>query len=160
MNIGPDKVVAFHYTLSQIGGEQLESTIGAEPMTYLHGHRNILPALEREMTGRQVGDTFQVTLQPEDAYGPRRENAGQRVPIKHIRYRGRLAPGMMVHINTDEGPRPVRVVKVGKFNVDVDTNHPLAGLALSFSIDVVDIRDATAEELAHHHAHGPGGHAH
>jgi len=160
MQIARDKVVYFHYTLSQVGGEQLEASEKAEPMTYLHGHKNILPALEHAMLGKGPGDNFQVTLQPAEAYGVRHENSVQRVPIKHLRHKGALRPGMTVHINTDKGPRAVRVIKVGKFNVDVDTNHPLAGLSLSFDIDIVDVRDATAEELAHGHVHGAGGHAH
>lgn len=160
MQIERDTVVYFHYTLSQVGGEQLEASDDTEPMTYLHGHNNILPALEKAMLGKQAGDALQVTLEPHEAYGERRDGAAQRVPIKHLHHQGRLRPGMTVRLNTDQGPRPVRVVKVGKFNVDVDTNHPLAGLSLSFAIRIVDVRAATPEELAHGHVHGPGGHAH
>ncbi len=160
MQIAQDKVVSFHYTLSMVGGEQLESSEKTEPMTYLHGHGNILKALEFAMKGKQAGDTFQVTLEPAEAYGARHEGAERRVPIKHLMYSGKLQPGMSVKINTDSGPRDVRVIKVGKFNVDVDTNHPLAGLSLSFDIEIVDVRDATAEEIAHRHVHGVGGHQH
>ena len=160
MQIDQDKVVSFHYTLSMVGGEQLESSEKTEPMTYLHGHGNILKALEYAMGGKQVGDTFQMTLAPAEAYGERHEGAEQRVPIKHLMYSGKLRPGMTVKLNTDNGPRDVRVIKVGKFNVDVDTNHPLAGLSLSFDIDIVDVRSATAEEIAHRHVHGEGGHHH
>lgn len=160
MEIGQDKVVSFHYTLSIVGGEQLESSEKTEPMTYLHGHGNILKALEYAMGGKRAGDTFQATLAPAEAYGSRHEGAEQRVPIKHLMYSGKLRPGMTVKINTDNGPRDVRVIKVGKFNVDVDTNHPLAGLSLSFDIEIVDVRDATTEEIAHRHVHGEGGHHH
>lgn len=160
MQIDQDKVVSFHYTLSMVGGEQLESSEKTEPMTYLHGHGNILKALEYAMGGKQAGDTFQMTLAPAEAYGERHEGAEQRVPIKHLMYSGKLRPGMTVKLNTDNGPRDVRVIKVGKFNVDVDTNHPLAGLSLSFDIDIVDVRSATAEEIAHRHVHGEGGHHH
>ena len=160
MQIDQDKVVSFHYTLSMVGGEQLESSEKTEPMTYLHGHGNILKALEYAMGGKQAGDTFQMTLAPAEAYGARHEGAEQRVPIKHLMYSGKLRPGMTVKLNTDNGPRDVRVIKVGKFNVDVDTNHPLAGLSLSFDIEIVDVRSATAEEIAHRHVHGEGGHHH
>lgn len=160
MQIERDTVVCFHYRLSEVGGEHLEASETAEPMTYLHGHGNILPALEHAMLGKQAGDTFQVTLEPGEAYGPRRANAEQRIPIKHLLFKGKLRPGMTVKINTEKGPRDVRVVKVGKFNVDVDTNHPLAGMSLSFDIDIVDVREATAEEIAHRHVHGAGGHQH
>ena len=160
MQIEQDKVVSFHYTLSKVDGDQLESSEKTEPMTYLHGQDNILKALEYAMGGKQAGDKFQVTLAPAEAYGSRQENAEQRIPIKHLIYTGALRPGMTVKIKTDKGPRDVRVIKVGKFNVDVDTNHPLAGLSLSFNIEIVDVRDATAEEIAHRHVHGAGGHQH
>lgn len=160
MHIEHDKVVSFHYTLSQEDGEQLESSDKTEPVKYLHGRGNILPALEHAMRGKQPGDNFKITLDPAEAYGPRRENAEQRIPIKHLAYDGKLRPGTRVQVNTEKGPRDVRVIKVGKFNVDVDTNHPLAGLSLSFAINIVDVRDATAEEIAHRHVHGPGGHDH
>ena len=160
MQIEQDKVVSFHYTLSQVGGEELEASDKTEPMTYLHGHGNILKALEYAMAGRQAGDHFEVTLEPAEAYGARRDGAEQRIPIKHLLYTGKLRPGMTVKIKTEQGARDVRVIKVGKFNVDVDTNHPLAGLSLSFNIEIVDVRDGTAEEIAHRHVHGTGGHQH
>lgn len=160
MQIAPDKVVTFHYTLSEIGGQELEASDPAEPMAYLHGHHNILPALEHAMRGKQAGDNFQLTLEPAEAYGIRRDDAEQRIPIKHLIYQGKLRPGMRVKVKTEQGLKDVRVVKVGKFNVDVDTNHPLAGLSLSFTIEIVGVRDATRDEISHGHAHGAGGHAH
>jgi len=160
MKIERDAVVYFHYTLRQVGGDELEASDASEPMTYLHGHNNILSALERALTGKEPGDALEVTLAPHEAYGERRDDAEQRVPIKHLQHKGPLKKGMTVRLNTEKGPRPVRVVKVGRFNVDVDTNHPLAGLSLSFDISIVDVRAATGEELAHGHVHGPGGHAH
>ena len=86
----------------------------------------------------------------------------QRVSIKHVVSRGvkKFKPGMVVQVNTEHGPRDVRVVKAGLKTLDVDTNHPLAGRTLVFEIDIVNVRDATAEELAHGHAHGEGGHQH
>jgi len=160
MKIEQDKVVYFHYTLSKVGGEQLESSAKTAPMTYLHGHGNILPALEHAMRDKHTGDTWCTLLTPAEAYGTRRENADQRIPLKHVLTKGKLRRGQTVQINTASGPRDVRVIKVGKFNVDIDTNHPLAGLALSFDIEIVNVRNATAEEIAHRHVHGVGGHAH
>jgi len=84
----------------------------------------------------------------------------QRVPLKHLRARGRLRPGMVAAVETEHGARQVTVVKVGKFNADVDTNHPLAGRTLSFDIEVLEVRAASEEEIAHGHAHGAGGHHH
>jgi FKBP-type peptidyl-prolyl cis-trans isomerase SlyD len=97
---------------------------------------------------------------PEQGYGLRNENAIQRVPLKHIATRGPFTPGQMVVVNTRDGGRQARVVKVGHFNADLDLNHPLAGKTLTFEIEIVDVRPATEEELAHGHAHGPDGHGH
>ncbi|MBP8926827.1 MAG: FKBP-type peptidyl-prolyl cis-trans isomerase, partial [Pseudomonadales bacterium] len=131
-----------------------------EPISYLHGHGNILPALEESLLGKAAGDTLEVTLAPEQAYGIRHANAEQRIPLKHIAYRGKLQRGMVVSVQTEQGSRQVTVLKVGKFNVDVDTNHPLAGRVLNFAIEVLEVRVASEEEIAHGHAHGEGGHHH
>lgn len=160
MSIEKDKVVYFHYTLSGEDGQTFETSTGSHPMTYLHGHNNILPALEAEFIGKNEGDQFQVTLPPEKAYGMRNEEGVQRIPIKHLATKGKLQKGMAVKVNTDKGLRDVTIVKVGKFNVDVDTNHPLAGKTLTFDISIEEVRDAEAEELSHGHVHGEGGHQH
>lgn len=160
MNIAKNSVVTFHYRLSDADGAEIETSRDGEPTLYLHGHRNILPALEDAFSGRTVGDTFSVTLSPDQAYGRRREGASQRVPIKHLAGRAKPRPGTLVGINTEQGVRQVTVLKVGKFNVDVDTNHPLAGKTLTFDIEVVAVRQAESDEIAHGHAHGVGGHQH
>lgn len=161
MNISKDKVVSIHYTLTEEGGKELENNRDALPMTYLHGHGNLMSALESELEGLEKGASKTVSLQARDAYGERSENAVQRVPQKHLlgKYK-RLMPGMIVRVNTNHGARSATVVKAGKFNVDLDMNHPLAGKNLVFNVEVADIREATAEELQHGHAHGPGGHHH
>lgn len=82
------------------------------------------------------------------------------MPIKHLATQGKLVPGQVVAVRTDKGLRRVVVQKVGKFNVDVDLNHPLAGKTLVYEVEVVAVRDASAEELAHGHVHGVGGHQH
>lgn len=164
MQIGADSVVSFHYRLSETGGELLESSYAADPTLYLHGHGNLLPALEEAFIGKQLGDKFTVDLQAEQAYGLRKEGATQRIPIKHLHnyaaIKNKLKPGMQVAVNTQQGPWDAVVLKVGKFNVDIDSNHPLAGKALTFEIEIVELRAATADELAHGHAHGVGGHHH
>jgi FKBP-type peptidyl-prolyl cis-trans isomerase SlyD len=163
MEIATNKVVTFHYKVADTQGSFSESSEGGDPVAYLHGRGNIVPGLENELRGKQAGDEFQVTVPPEDAYGHRDDTALQRVPIKHLIRPGRLAPGKVVAINTERGEVPATVLKVGRFNVDVDLNHPLAGKTLVFDVKVVDVRDATEEELAHGHAHGPvhaHGHAH
>src|SRR5690554_4035490 len=160
MNITDNKVVYFHYRLSEVGQEPLETSDSDAPAAYLHGHGNILPALEAAMAGKQAGDEVTVTLSPEEAYGQREEGRQQRVPIKHLVTRGKLRPGMAVKVNTADGPVDARIIKVGKFNVDLDLNHPLAGMSLTFDIRISEVREATAEEIAHRHVHGTGGHHH
>ena len=160
MNIAKDTVVQFHYTLKIDQGEQIETTEGKDPMAYLHGHSNIIPGLEKALEGKAVGERFSVTVEPQDGYGVRQENAMQRISLKHLQGARKWKPGMMAFVETDKGYRQVTVVKVGKFNADVDTNHPLAGMTLVFDIQIADIREATADEKAHGHAHGVGGHHH
>ena len=157
MNIEKKKVVTFHYTLSDEQGEQLESSRESDPMTYLHGVGNIIPGLEKALAGKAAGDRFEVNVEPAEAYGERNENGIQRIPAKHFKQVGRLKPGQVVVMQTREGPRQLTVVKVGRFNVDVDTNHPMAGLSLTFEVEVTDVRDATDEEISHGHVHGKGG---
>lgn len=157
MIVADRKVVSFHYTLSNAQGEELESTRDRQPMTYLHGARNIIPGLEKALVGKVAGDRFQVTIEPADAYGERRPGNIQRIPAKHIRDAKRLEPGQLVSIRTRRGPVQASVVKVGRFNVDVDANHPLSGQTLTFEVEVTAIRDATGEEITHGHVHGAGG---
>lgn len=160
MNISKDTVVQFHYSLKDDKGELIESTEGKDPMAYLHGHSNIISGLENALEGKAVGDSFSVTVQPKEGYGERQEDATQRISLKHLQGARKWKPGMMAFVETDNGYRQVTVLKVGKFNADVDTNHPLAGKTLVFDIQVSDVREASADEKAHGHAHGVGGHHH
>lgn len=160
MNISKDTVVQFHYSLKDDKGELIESTEGKDPMAYLHGHSNIISGLENALEGKAVGDSFSVTVQPKEGYGERQEDATQRISLKHLQGARKWKPGMMAFVETDNGYRQVTVLKVGKFNADVDTNHPLAGKTLVFDIQVSEVREASADEKAHGHAHGVGGHHH
>jgi len=164
MSISANKVVSFHYRLSEVDGGLLEESYGAEPTLYLHGHNNLLEALEEAMDGKGQGDKVSVAITPEQGYGERKDGAIQRIPIKHLtdheKIKNRLKPGMKVAVNTQNGPWEAIVLKVGKFNVDIDSNHPLAGKHLNFEIEITEVRDATKEELQHGHAHGVGGHHH
>lgn len=162
MKIENDKVVAFHYTLTNKDGETLDSSREREePMNYLHGAGNIIPGLEKELEGKAVGDAFQVTVPPAEAYGERNEENIQRLTLKKLGVSAnQLQPGMILNLQTSNGPAQVTVLKVGRFNVDVDANHPLAGQPLNFDVEVMDVRDASDEEKQHGHAHGPGGHPH
>ena len=162
MNIEDKKVVAFHYTLTNDEGETLDtSRERGEPMLYLHGASNIIPGLEKAMAGRQAGDSFEVSVPPEEGYGERREANVQRLALKKLGVKpNQLQPGMILNLQTHQGPAQVTVLKVGRFNVDVDANHPLSGHTLNFDVEIVEVRDATEEEQQHGHAHGPGGHDH
>jgi FKBP-type peptidyl-prolyl cis-trans isomerase SlyD len=157
MTIQENKVVSFHYTLTNQDGEQIESSRDQQPMTYLHGANNIIPGLEKAMAGKSAGDEFQVTVEAAEAYGERSEDKLHRIPAKHFKNLNRLMPGQVVALQTQQGQMQVTVVKIGRFNVDVDANHPLAGQALTFDVEVTGIRDASDEENAHGHVHGPGG---
>jgi FKBP-type peptidyl-prolyl cis-trans isomerase SlyD len=160
MSISDNDVVSFHYTLKNDSGETLESSHGHEPVVYLHGQGDMIPGLEKAITGKKTGDSFSVTVPPEEAYGPRQEDAIPRVSVKHLHGAKEWKPGMMAIVETDHGPRQVQVVKVGKCMVDVDVNHPLAGMTLNFDVEITEVRAATEEELQHGHVHGPGGHHH
>lgn len=160
MQIAKNTVVSFHYTLADTDGSPIESSEGGEPSLYLHGSRGILPALEKALSGHDAGERVEVTLSADQAYGPRREGMQQRIPAKYLKHEGKLRPGQVVRYRDDKGVQQATVIKVGKFAVDVDSNHPLAGRSLHFTIDIVDVRAASTEEIAHGHAHGPGGHQH
>ena len=164
MLIAADKVVTFHYRVSAPGHAAFEESYGEMPVVYLQGHDHMLPGLDEALAGRRAGDRFTVTLAPDKAYGLRRDDAIQRISLKHVVNPGikkmSYKPGTVVRVNTDTGPQDVTVVKAGLKTIDIDTNHPLAGKTVTFEVEVVDVRDATAEEIQHGHAHGKGGHPH
>ncbi|MBR9910364.1 MAG: peptidylprolyl isomerase [Gammaproteobacteria bacterium] len=160
MQISADKVVSFHYRLREEGGEVFEDSQEDGPVLYLHGHGGMLPGLEEALEGKSEGESFDVTLSPEKGYGQRKEGAVQRVAKKHLLTKGKITPGMVVQLSTEHGPQEATVIKVGLKTLDIDGNHPLAGKSLAFSVDVLEVRDATAEEISHGHAHGAGGHHH
>jgi FKBP-type peptidyl-prolyl cis-trans isomerase SlyD len=160
MQVENNTVVSFHYQMHEVGGDYSEDSTGGDPMLYLHGYRGVLPGLEDAMAGRSPGDEFSVTLEAKDAYGLRDEDGIKRVPVKHLLEPKKPRVGDIVLINTRDRKVRATVVKLGRFNVDVDTNHPLAGKTLQFDVQIVDVREATMEEVAHRHAHGPGGHQH
>ncbi|WP_286235627.1 FKBP-type peptidyl-prolyl cis-trans isomerase [Thalassotalea sediminis] len=160
MNISDNKVVQFHYTLKDDQGQEIESSNGSDPLAYLHGHKNMIVGVEKALTDKKVGDKFSVTVEPADGYGERDENAVQRVPAKHLQGAKKWRPGMQAVVQTEQGARQVTVIKAGRFMVDVDVNHPLAGKTITFDIEVIDVREATEDEISHGHAHGVGGHQH
>ncbi len=162
MKVEQNKVVSFHYTVTDGGSEPVDSSRErGEPLTILVGHGNIIAGLEIALLGRSAGERFEVSVAPADGYGEWRANFTQRVPKKYFQDADNLRPGDSTVLNTREaGPRMVVVHKIGSSVIDVDLNHPLAGKTLQFDVEITDVRDATPEEIAHRHAHGSGGHEH
>ena len=159
MKIEDNSVVRFHYTVSEPGHGQIESSREIEPLSVLIGHGNIIAGLESAMRGREAGESFEVTVAPGEAYGDRREGLVQRVPRKHFKG-AKLTPGMQVMLPTDQGQRAMTVKKVGISVVDVDLNHPMAGKTLTFDVQILVVREAITEDVSNKHAHGDGGHPH
>ncbi len=160
MQVSENKVVSIHYTLTNEKGEILDTSSGGEPLAYLHGMGNIIPGLEKALTGKSVGDSMNVTIPPEEAYGLRDESRMQTVPRSAFEGIERIEPGMQFQAQSEHGPVMITVAAVEGDTVTVDGNHPLAGETLVFAVEITDIRDASPEELAHGHAHGEGGHQH
>lgn len=159
MSISKNSVVEFHYTLSE-AGQEIESSTQSEPLTYLHGQGAMLPGLENAIEGKSVGDKFEVTLSPEESYGERRDDAIQRIPLKHLQGAKVWKPGMTAIVESNQGRHQVTIIKVGRFNADCDLNHPFAGKTLTFAVEITSVREATEEELSHGHVHGKGGCGH
>lgn len=160
MQIATDKVVHIHYTLTNDEGEILDRS-DQGPLAYIHGAGNIIPGLEDALTGRAVGDKFDVSIAPADAYGERNDDLVQAVPKSAFEGIDReIEVGMQFHAQSPEGIQLLTVVGVEEDDVILDGNHPMAGIGLNFAVEVVAIRDATSEELDHGHVHGEGGHHH
>ncbi len=152
--------VSIHYTLTDDAGDVLDSSIGREPLTYLHGSGQIVPGLEHALVGRAAGDAFSVDIAPEDGYGPRSESMVQVVPRAAFQGVARLEPGMQFEAGGDQGSLSVVITAIDGDQVTVDGNHPLAGQTLHFDVEVTAVRAASAEEVLHGHVHGTGGHTH
>lgn len=162
MQVKRNTVVEFHYVLTDDEEQkELESTRNGHPSYILHGHHNVVRGVENALAGRSLGERFSVTLDPAEAYGPRREDALQRISKKYFAQPKKLRPGLVTQIRSEQGTRSVKIVKVGTKMVDVDLNHPLAGRTLTFDIEIMNVRQATREEIAHGHAHANAhGHTH
>jgi FKBP-type peptidyl-prolyl cis-trans isomerase SlyD len=153
-----DRIVAMNYTLTDPSGKVLDASEG-EPLEYLQGHQNIIPGLERELAGLKPGDKKQVVVQPGEGYGER--NADLQFMLPLAQFGGQMPePGMMVQIQSDEGVMMASIVGTEGEQVRLDANHPLAGQTLHFDVEIVSVREASAEEISHGHPHGPHGHHH
>lgn len=160
MNISKNSIVTLNYTLTDDENETLDTSVGGEPLVYLHGAQNIIPGLEEVLEGKKKGDKFKVAIPAEKAYGEHMEEMIQHIPKNQFPTDQQLQPGMKFQANSPQGPIVLTVIEVGETDILVDGNHPLAGENLNFDVEVADVRAATAEELTHGHAHGPGGHHH
>ena len=160
MEISADRVVTIHYTLKDDAGTILDSSAGGEPLAYLQGHGNLVAGLERALEGRQEGNSLAVVVSPADGYGTRDESLVQRVPKRSLQGSGAVKKGMQFQARTEDGMRLFTVAAVIGDMVTLDGNHPLADQTLHFEVQIVGVREATAEELEHGHVHGAGGHHH
>jgi FKBP-type peptidyl-prolyl cis-trans isomerase SlyD len=157
MEITDGIVVAMDYALKDDEGTLLDQSQPDQPLTYLHGHKNIIPGLESALAGKKVGDSVEVRVAPEDGYGEPNPALEQVVPRDRFQGIESLEVGMQFQASTEQGPVSVRVVKVEDEDVTVDGNHPLAGKHLNFNVTVQDVRAGTEEEIAHGHIHQGGG---
>ncbi|MDK2011005.1 MULTISPECIES: peptidylprolyl isomerase [Deinococcus] len=158
MNITQDKVVELDYTLT-VNGEVIDQSEPGEPLVYLQGHSNIIPGLERALEGKAVGDELQVTVQPEDGYGERDEENVEELSRED--FEDDIEVGATYYAQAEDGSViPFTVMDVSGDTVKVDFNPPLAGMVLNFNVKVLNVRDATPEELDHGHAHSDGDHDH
>ena len=160
MSISQDQVVSIHYTLRDDAGEVIDRSAEGKPLAYLHGHGQLIPGLERELTGRNAGDRLQVKIVPDEGYGEYDPELVQRVPRRALKGIGDVRVGMRLQTQTADGPRAVSVTQITGDMVTLDGNHPLAGKNLHFEVEVAAVRAATEQELAHGHVHGPDGHHH
>jgi len=160
MTIAKDSVVSIHYTLKDDSGEVIDSSAGSDPLTYLHGHGNIVSGLENALEGKETGSKIAVRVPPAEGYGEYDKDLVQKVPRRTLKGIPNVRVGMQLHAQTEHGNRVVTVTNVQSDMVTIDGNHPLAGKALNFEVEVTEVRAATEEELSHGHVHGPGGHHH
>lgn len=161
MTATKDKVVTIHYRLTSDTGETIDSSEGSEPLAYLHGAGNIVPGLEQALEGRGEGDEIKVSVSPEEGYGEVKPGLRGKVSRQQFGEEAEeLEVGMQFHARMPEGDVLFRIVEIEDDEVVIDGNHPLAGETLHFDVTVVEVRDATQQEIDHGHAHGAHGHDH
>ncbi len=160
MQIAKHKIVSIDYTLTDTEGNVLDTSDGQSPMSYIQGIGNLISGLEKALEGKAVGASLSVSVPPEEGYGTRDDAMRQAVPRDRFEFDSPIEIGMRFQAMGEAGPQVVTVVEVDEENVTIDTNHPLAGETLNFVVTVIDVREASPEELEHGHVHGPGGHDH
>jgi FKBP-type peptidyl-prolyl cis-trans isomerase SlyD len=158
VKITKNTVASFEYTLKNDGGEVLDSSEGGAPLAYIHGNGNLVPGLEKELEGKAVGDEFSVHVAAAEAYGERDDAMIQTVSREQLPTEVDIEVGLQLQAESEGHRHVLTVVGVEGDEIRLDGNHPLAGVPLNFKVKVVDVRDATDEEIEHGHAHGPDGH--
>lgn len=156
MQIANNTAVSIHYILTNDAGEEIDSTGGGEPLVYLHGSGNIIVGLEKALHNRNVGEKFNVRIEAQDAYGEISDDMVQVVSREMFDGIDNVEIGMQFHAAVNSGSGIITVVKIEGDNITVDGNHPMAGQALNFDIEIVGVRLATKEEISHGHIHGAG----
>ena len=160
--VSGNMVASVHYkgTLPE-NGEVFDSSEGREPLTFLVGHKQMIPGFEEEIMGAKVGETREFTLSSDRAYGDRDNDAVMEIPreqFTQLEKEATLETGMQLVAQMPHGPSPFTITSLTEETVTADFNHALAGQSLTFSVEIVELREATEEELAHGHVHGPDGH--
>jgi FKBP-type peptidyl-prolyl cis-trans isomerase SlyD len=156
MKVSQNKMVEIHYTLTGNDGEVIDSSKDKDTLSYLQGGGNIVPGLEKAIDGKNIGDKFDVEVKPEDGYGVRDERLVQVIPISKFQDKNHIKVGVTLQLQTPNGILIATVVKIEDENVTIDMNHPLCGEILKFAVEVVNVREATPEELTPCHSHGCG----
>jgi FKBP-type peptidyl-prolyl cis-trans isomerase SlyD len=160
MHIEARKVVTLNYTLTDNEGNVIDQSTDSS-FAYLHGASNIIPGLESALAGKAAGDSLNVSVEPSEAYGERDPEKTQSVPRNMFPEDTEIEVGMQFHAQGPGGETlVVTIAEVEGDTITVDGNHPLAGIPLNFAVEVIEVRDASEEELDHGHVHGPGGHDH
>ncbi len=160
MHIQANAVVSIDYTLKNDAGNVLDQSTPDAPLSYLHGHNNLISGLESALEGKLQGDQVTAVIPPEEAYGVYNESLIEAVPRQMFQGVDNIEPGMQFQAQTAQGVQVVTVTEVNDETVTIDGNHALAGETLHFDVTIKEVREASAEELSHGHAHGPGGHHH
>jgi len=147
-------VVSIHYRLTDESGEELDSSAGQDPLSYLHGTDSLIPGLETALTGQAAGDKLQVTVQPADAYGDVNPELVQTVPISAFDTPENVKAGVQFQAQGPDGQvQLITVQEVTDDGVTINANHPLAGQVLHFDVTIEAVREASAEEIDHGHVH-------
>jgi FKBP-type peptidyl-prolyl cis-trans isomerase SlyD len=147
LTIEENRVVTFEYTLTNDGGDVIDTSANHAPLAYIHGSGQIIPGLEAELLGKNVGDKFKAVIDPENAYGVRHDELVKIIEREHLAHLDNIQEGMQLQAHDGNGLQILTVVGVNDKEVTLDANHPLAGETLHFDVEVIGIREATAEEL-------------